>query len=111
VIRLKAMCKKAGIAKLDAGPKGATVLFHNDKFANPAGLVEFVHAERGAAKIKDNKIVLARDWQTEADRIKGAFAIAKDLAEKLIEGRKAAKVEPAGKVDVKVVPKAVPKRR
>ena len=115
VIRIKAMCKKAGIAKLDAGPKGATVLFHNDKFANPAGLVEFVHAERGAAKIKDNKIVLARDWQTEADRIKGAFAIAKDLAEKLIEGRKAAKPAaaemPAPKAAVKVAPKAVPKRR
>ncbi|MEL6702201.1 MAG: TRCF domain-containing protein, partial [Pseudomonadota bacterium] len=29
VVRIKAMCKKAGIAKLDAGPKGATIQFHN----------------------------------------------------------------------------------
>ena len=81
VVRIKATCKRAGIAKLDAGPKGATVQFHNDKFANPAGLVAFIGAEEGAAKVKDNRIVLARDWATEADRIRGAFAIARDLAE------------------------------
>ncbi|MEZ5912046.1 MAG: transcription-repair coupling factor [Paracoccaceae bacterium] len=89
VVRIKAMCKRAGIARLDAGPKGATVQFHNDKFANPAGLVEFIHAEKGAAKVKDNKIVLARDWTSEGERIKGAFAIARDLAEKLRDAKAA----------------------
>ncbi len=80
VIRIKAMCKRAGIARLDAGPKGATVQFHNDQFANPAGLVEFVRAQDGSARVKDNKIVLARDWATDRDRLRGAFAIARDLA-------------------------------
>ncbi|THD83077.1 transcription-repair coupling factor [Aliigemmobacter aestuarii] len=84
VVRIKAICKRAGISRLDAGPKGATVQFHNDKFANPAGLVEFIHAETGA-RVKDNKIILARDWKTEGDRIKGAFAIAKALAEKIVK--------------------------
>jgi transcription-repair coupling factor (superfamily II helicase) len=83
VVRIKAMCKKAGIAKLDGGPKGATLLFHNDKFASPQGLVEFLHDQRGMAKIKDNKIIVRRDWTKEADRIKGAFSIARDLAEKV----------------------------
>ena len=83
VVRIKAMCKKAGIAKLDGGPKGATLLFHNDKFASPQGLVEFLHDQRGMAKIKDNKIIVHRDWTKEADRIKGAFSIARDLAEKV----------------------------
>ncbi|MEL6610193.1 MAG: TRCF domain-containing protein, partial [Pseudomonadota bacterium] len=82
VVRIKAMCKKAGIAKLDAGPKGATIQFHNDKFARPEGLVEFVQDQRGLAKVKDNKIVVRRDWKSDADKIKGAFAIARDLAEK-----------------------------
>ena len=81
VVRIKAMCKRAQIAKLDAGPKGATIQFHNDKFPNPAGLVAFVHDQNGKARIKDNKIVVQRDWNTEADRIKGAFAIARDLAD------------------------------
>ena len=35
VVRIKSMCKRAGIAKLDGGPKGATIQFHNDKFASP----------------------------------------------------------------------------
>ncbi|MCB1340337.1 MAG: transcription-repair coupling factor, partial [Pseudooceanicola sp.] len=91
VVRIKAMCKRAGIAKLDGGPKGATVQFHMDKFASPQGLVEFVQEQRGMAKIKDNKIILRRDWATEADKIKGAFAIARDLAEKAGARGKAAK--------------------
>ncbi|WP_126976722.1 transcription-repair coupling factor [Frigidibacter oleivorans] len=117
VIRIKAMCKRAGIAKLDAGPKGATVQFHNDKFANPAGLVEFVQGEGASARIKDNKIVLARDWPTEAERIKGSFAIAKDLAEKLIEAKKAGKPAPdaakpaAAKPASRPAPKPAPARR
>jgi transcription-repair coupling factor (superfamily II helicase) len=80
VVRIKAECKKAGIAKFDAGPKGATIQFHNDKFANPAGLVEFVTEQKGLAKVKDNKIVVRRDWKRDSDKIKGAFAIARDLA-------------------------------
>ncbi|MCV2890058.1 transcription-repair coupling factor [Ruegeria aquimaris] len=82
VVRIKAMCKRAGIAKLDGGPKGATIQFHNDKFASPAGLVEFIQGENGLAKIKDNRIVVRRDWRSDADKIKGAFAVARDLAEK-----------------------------
>ncbi|WHZ37633.1 transcription-repair coupling factor [Sagittula sp. MA-2] len=81
VVRIKAMCKRAGIAKLDGGPKGATIQFHNDKFASPEGLVAFINDQKGLAKIKDNKIVVRRDWKKDRDKIQGAFAIARDLAE------------------------------
>ena len=80
-------------AKLDGGPKGATIQFHNDKFASPQGLVEFVQAQKGLAKVKDNKIVVRRDWKNDADKIKGAFAIARDLAEKVAEVKKKAKAK------------------
>ncbi len=89
VVRIKAMCKRAGIAKLDGGPKGATIQFHNDKFASPEGLVTFIQDQRGLAKVKDNKIVVCRDWGTDVDKIKGAFAIARDLAEHVIAKEKA----------------------
>ncbi len=82
IVRIKALCKRAGISRLDAGPKGATIQFHNDKFANPAGLVEFLKAQGGAAKVQGTKIVLQGEMKSEAERIKGAFAIARDLAEK-----------------------------
>ncbi len=96
VVRIKAMCKRAGIAKLDGGPKGATIQFHNDKFASPEGLVAFIHAQDGLAKVRDNKIVVRRDWRRDADKIRGAFAIARDLAEILIEARKKARAKTRG---------------
>ncbi len=92
VVRIKAMCKRAGIAKLDGGPKGATIQFHNDKFASPQGLVDFIQNQRGLAKVKDNKIVVRRDWKKDSDKIKGAFAIARDLAEKVVAVKNKAKV-------------------
>ncbi|MEL7203705.1 MAG: transcription-repair coupling factor, partial [Pseudomonadota bacterium] len=88
IVRIKAMCKRAGIAKLDGGPKGAVIQFHNDKFASPQGLVEFIQDQNGLAKVKDNKIVVRRDWRKDSDKIKGAFAIARDLAEKLVAEKK-----------------------
>ncbi|MEM1431906.1 MAG: TRCF domain-containing protein, partial [Pseudomonadota bacterium] len=81
IVRIKAMCKRAHIAKFDGGPKGATIQFYNDKFPNPAGLVDFVSRQNELAKIRDNKIVVRRDWSTTKAKIQGAFAIARDLAE------------------------------
>ncbi len=93
VVRIKAMCKRAGIARLDAGPKGATIQFHNDKFASPKGLVEFIEDQRGLAKVRDNKIVVRRDWTKAADKVKGAYGIARDLAQKLVDEKKAKKAK------------------
>ena len=87
IVRIKGMCKRAGIAKLDGGPKGATIQFHNDKFASPVGLVEFIQAQNGLAKVRDNKIVVRRDWRKTSDKIRGAFAIAQDLAMKVKEAK------------------------
>ncbi|MCY4335736.1 MAG: transcription-repair coupling factor [Litoreibacter sp.] len=82
VVRIKAMCKRAGISKLNAGERGATIEFHDNKFARPEGLVEYLQEPSNLAKMKDNKVVVRRDWKKDSDKIKGAFAIARDLAEK-----------------------------
>jgi transcription-repair coupling factor (superfamily II helicase) len=93
IVRIKAMCKRAGIRRLDAGPKGATVQFHNDKFSNPAGLIEFLREQGPAVKVQGNKIVLYGEMASESARIKGAFNIARDLAEKVQEGKAKAKAQ------------------
>jgi transcription-repair coupling factor (superfamily II helicase) len=80
VVRIKTMCRRAGISRLDTGPKGATVQFRGDRFADPAGLVGFIADQRGHAKVKDNKLVIRRDWSTDDDRLRGAFSIARDLS-------------------------------
>jgi transcription-repair coupling factor (superfamily II helicase) len=112
VVRIKEKCKAAGISRLDGGPKGATIQFHNDRFANPAGLVDFIAAQDGLARIKDNKIVIRREWATEGERIKGSYAIARDLADKAAPPAKTAKpagaipaVKPASKPGVNVAAK------
>jgi transcription-repair coupling factor (superfamily II helicase) len=90
VVRVKTMCRRAGIAKLDTGPRGATIRFRHDKFNDPAGLVAFIHDQRGLAKIRDNKLVIRRNWAQGEDRVKGAFAIAQELAKLVGEAKKAA---------------------
>lgn len=81
IVKIKSMCRKAGIAKLDGGPKGATIQFYRDKFVDPAGLVAFIKAQNGLAKVRDNKIVVRRDWAKTSDKVKGAYSIARDLAQ------------------------------
>ncbi|MBM2577531.1 transcription-repair coupling factor [Jannaschia sp. Os4] len=80
VVRIKAMCKAAGIEKLSVGEKGAVVEFHGGKFPDPAALVDYIKSWKGAAQIKGDKLVIKATAAKEADRIKGAFAIARDLA-------------------------------
>ncbi|MFK5997682.1 MAG: transcription-repair coupling factor [Rhodobacterales bacterium] len=80
IVRIKAMCRAAGIAKMDGGPKGVVLQFRNNKFASPEKLVAFLQDQRGTAKVKDNKIVVRRDWVSDDKKIKGAYIIARDLA-------------------------------
>ena len=39
LVAIKALCRKANVEKLDAGPKGVTLSFRDNSFANPQGLV------------------------------------------------------------------------
>lgn len=82
IIALKRLCHRAGVAKVDAGPKGAVVAFYKDDFANPAGLVAFVAQEAGTAKLRpDHKLVYRRKWDEPATRVKGLTRLMTQLAE------------------------------
>src|SRR5207302_9425290 len=37
IVAIKALCRRANIEKIDAGPKGAVLSFRDASFANPAG--------------------------------------------------------------------------
>jgi transcription-repair coupling factor (superfamily II helicase) len=80
VVRIKGMCFAAGISKFDSGPKGALIQFHQDKFINPVGLAQYLLDSRGTAKVKDNKLIVLRDWINSDKKIKGAYVIARELA-------------------------------
>ena len=81
IVTIKQLAKAAGVEKIDAGPKGGTVAFRGNAFANPVKLIGFINQHSGTMKVRpDQKIVVSRDWPTPEDRIKGAKALLGQLA-------------------------------
>lgn len=84
VMQVKTLCKIAGVQKIDAGPKGATIQFRNDAFADPAGLVKLITDNPHEFRVRpDQKLFIAGDWPEARQRLKGmerALARLADLA-------------------------------
>jgi transcription-repair coupling factor (superfamily II helicase) len=77
---VKALCRRANVAKIDAGPKGAVISFRDDRFANPEGLIAFIREQGRDAKVRpDMKLVLLADWEEPEDRLKGVTRILRRL--------------------------------
>ncbi len=81
VIEIKLNCRAAMVAKLDVGPKGALVHFHNDSFPDLPGLIAYVERLKGTAKLRpDSKLVITRAWEDAEARLHGALQLSKGLA-------------------------------
>ena len=81
VIAIKQQCRRAGIDKLDAGPKGAVVAFRGDVFANPSGLIQHIQDDLGRTRLRpDHRLVVTRDWAIPARRLDGARELVDRLA-------------------------------
>jgi transcription-repair coupling factor (superfamily II helicase) len=80
IVVVKALCRRANVAKIEAGPKGAVVSFRDDRFANPEGLIAFIHKQGREARVRpDMKVVFFADWEQPEDRLKGAARILRAL--------------------------------
>ncbi|HWC62350.1 MAG TPA: TRCF domain-containing protein, partial [Rhizomicrobium sp.] len=81
IVAIKQLALKAGVEKIDAGPKGGTIAFRGNQFANPLALIKFINQHSGSMKVRpDQKIVVSRDWPTPDDRLSGAKALLAQLA-------------------------------
>ena len=81
IVFIKALCRKANVEKLDAGPKGVVIQFRDKTFPNPVGLVKMIGEQGSLAKIRpDQSIVLIRDWPTPEKRLTGAAVVMTQLA-------------------------------
>jgi transcription-repair coupling factor (superfamily II helicase) len=81
IIAIKRLCRDAGIEKVDAGEKGASITFRGNRFANPGGLVEFLQQNAATAKLRpDQKLVIMRNWEDTRDRLRGITGILGHLA-------------------------------
>ncbi|MBM3569405.1 MAG: transcription-repair coupling factor [Alphaproteobacteria bacterium] len=87
VLQVKLLCRRAGIDKLEAGPKGAVLGFRGNRFADPAGLVRLIAAEPERMKLRpDHKLVAAGDWPDAPARLQGAKRLLQRIV-KLAEGK------------------------
>jgi transcription-repair coupling factor (superfamily II helicase) len=76
VVFVKSLCRRANVEKVDAGPKGVVIQFRNNTFGNPAALVRYISEQGALAKIRpDQRVVLIRDWERPAERLKGVATI------------------------------------
>jgi transcription-repair coupling factor (superfamily II helicase) len=81
IVVVKALCRRANVAKIEAGPKGAVLSFHDDRFANPEGLIAYIRDQGRAARVRpDMKVVFFADWEEPEDRLKGTAQILRALA-------------------------------
>ncbi len=81
LIEVKLHARKAHIAKIDCGPRGALVSFWNDHFPNVDGLLAYVERLQGTAKLRpDMKLVVSRVWADPQARLHGALQLSRGLA-------------------------------
>ena len=81
IIEIKLNAKKAAVAKMDVGPKGALVTFFDDTPPNVPGLLAWVGKLDGVARLRpDSKLVVSRVWGDPKARLHGALQLSKGLA-------------------------------
>ena len=81
LIEIKRQAIEAHIAKIDVGPKGALVSFHEDRFPDPAGLIAYAERLQGTIKLRpDSKLVVTRVWGDPKARLNGLIQLTKGLS-------------------------------
>jgi transcription-repair coupling factor (superfamily II helicase) len=81
VIELKGLCRAAGVDKVDAGPKGVVIGFHNNRPPAPDALFKWLTDKKGTVKLRpDQKIAAAREWADLSHRVRGVRGILTELA-------------------------------
>ena len=81
VMNIKLNARKAHVAKIDAGPRGALVSFWNDSFPDIAGLLAYVERLGGTAKLRpDSRLSISRAWSDPRARLNGILQLSRGLA-------------------------------
>jgi len=72
IVRIKQLCRLAGIEKIDTGPKGAVITFRGNSFSKPDALLAFIAKHPKTVKIRaDHKLVLMEEWEASEKRLRG----------------------------------------
>jgi len=80
LVRVKALCRRANVDRLEAGPRGIIVSFRDNAFAQPESLMRFLQKQGSLAKVRpDMKIVFMDDLPKPAARLKASSRLLKQL--------------------------------
>jgi transcription-repair coupling factor (superfamily II helicase) len=89
LLEIKQQAIIANIAKIDVGAAGTLVTFHNDDFADPAGLIAYVDRLKGTAKLRpDMKLVISRPWNSPEARLNGLYQLTRGLSGIVLKGER-----------------------
>lgn len=81
LIEIKQNALAAQVAKIEVGPRGALVSFHEDRPPNIPGLLAYVERLGVSAKLRpDSKLVITRNWPDPASKLNGCLQLSKGLA-------------------------------
>ncbi|MEZ5934685.1 MAG: transcription-repair coupling factor [Alphaproteobacteria bacterium] len=81
LIGIKQLCRRAGVAKVDAGPKGMVIAFHDNSFARPERLVGWIAENSGRVRLRpDHHIVVADATASSDERLKQVRGLIDELA-------------------------------
>ena len=80
IVGIKQLCRKANIARLDAGPKGLVIAFRDNQFKEPVRLIDFIGKSKGRIKIRpDHRRFVAQQTTSPGDRLNAARKVAGDI--------------------------------
>jgi transcription-repair coupling factor (superfamily II helicase) len=87
VVAIKALSRRANVERVEAGPKGVVLAFRDNIFANPEGLIRYIHEQGAGARMRNDpknakaqQLVFFEDWPRPVERLKGTAEILRKLA-------------------------------
>lgn len=81
IVRIKQLCRRAHVEKLDAGPKGVVLGFRDNRFPRPERLVEHIARSGGRMKVRpDHRLVVLEETHSPAERLALARRVLDRLA-------------------------------
>ena len=81
VIELKQLCRIANVEKIDAGPKGLSLSFWDNKFAHPEALIGWIAGQGGRVQLRpDHRLVVVTPLPELAMQMPACRTVLQDLA-------------------------------
>jgi transcription-repair coupling factor (superfamily II helicase) len=82
ITAVKILCKRLGVAKVSAGPKGALLAFRPDAPLDGAKLIAYVQKRPNVLKLRpDMKLVAGGAWRDAPTRLVAVKNLLKDMAQ------------------------------